>query len=49
MPVVVVVEEDDDGVAAGGEEKEEEEALAWTVAYTVKSGAVMMGGAEGLE
>ena len=49
--VVVVVEEDDDGVAAGGEEKEEEEeeALAWTVAYTVKSGAVMMGGAEGLE
>ena len=49
--MVVVVEEDDDGVAAGGEEKEEEEeeALAWTVAYTVKSGAVMMGGAEGLE
>ena len=48
--MVVVVEEDDDGVAAGGEEKEEEEeALAWTVAWTVKSGAVMMGGAEGLE
>ena len=49
--MVVVVEEDDDGVAAGGEEKEEEEeeALAWTVAWTVKSGAVMMDGAEGLE
>ena len=39
-----MVEEDDDGVAAGGEE-EEEEALAWTV----ESGAVVMGGAEGLE
>ena len=31
------------------EEEEEEEALAWKVAWTVKSGAVMMGGAEGLE
>ena len=31
------------------EKEEEEEALAWTVAWTVKSGAVMMDGAEGLE
>src|SRR4029434_3667795 len=44
--VVVVAEEDDDGVAAGGEE---EEALAWKVAWTVESGALMVGGAGGLE